>query len=185
MSVRLTNDLREIIANRAVKHAFDPKFKVLKDEEDKLAREAYRAIFPAAELAAIAKIPSNWVRHDNCLRFNVGGLRIALCVEGEGLAVPYRIGQYAGYGCHEIGSIQPGDLCDRIQKHAGAVEAEKAAMRSANSQLKAMLAKISTLKKLREIWPEGQQFYAQYEEAKVSLPAIRVDEINAALGLSA
>lgn len=185
MSVRLTNDLREIIANRAVKHAFDPKFKAWKDEEDKLAREAYGAIFPAAELAAIAKIPSNWVRHDNCLRFNVGGLRIALRVQGDGLAVPYRIGQYSGYGCHELGVIQPGDLCDRIRKHVSAVEAEKSAMHRANAQLKAMLAKISTLKKLREIWPEGQQFYAQYEEVKASLPAIRVDEINAALGLSA
>lgn len=176
MSVRLTNDLRDIIAGRAVNHAFDPKFKAHKKVEDALAREAYAAVFPAAELAAIAKVPANWFRHEKCLRFNVGGLRIALCVEGEGLAVPYYIGQYA--------AIQPGDLCDRIQKHAGAVEAEKAAMRSANAQLKAMLAKVSTLKKLREIWPEGQQFYAQYEEVKTSLPAIRVDEINAALGLA-
>ena len=189
MSFRLTNDLREAIASEAVAHAFDPRKAALTKAEGALAEEAYNHVFPESERKLITKIPSNWVRFDSCLRFNVAGLTIDLNAAGDGFPVPYQInGQHGqrGYSCYRLGSIEVGDLATRIQAHAKAVDDMKSERRVALKQLQAMLAKITTLKRLREIWPEGAQFYAKWEAAPAqTLPTIRVDEINAMLGLAA
>ena len=186
MSIRLTNDLRETIASQAVAHAFDPRRAALAKQEEALAEEAYNHVFPESERKLIAKIPSNWVRFDQCLRFNVAGLTVNLNAAGEGFPVPYQINGHRGYSCHRLGTIEAGDLADRIQAHAKAVEDMRSERRVALKQIGAMLAKITTLKRLREIWPEGAQFYAKWEAAPAqTLPTIRVDEINAMLGLAA
>lgn len=186
MSTRLTNDMRSAIAEVAVAHAFDPRLADLKKAEDKLAREAFASIFPAKETEAVSKLPEHWFRLDECLKFNVGGQSITLRVEGQGLRVPYRAkGQSkGGWGCNTLGSIQHGDLCDRIQKHAQAFEAYRDERKNANRVTMAMLNAVNTTKRLREVWPEGLQFFVMYEgEERAPLPAVRVDEINQILGL--
>ncbi len=182
---RLTNDVREAIANKAVAHAFDPRRAALAEEADTLGRAAYAVVFPKSETDKLASVPENWIRRDACLRFNVGGQHIKLNLVGDGVPVPYRINGYAGYSCSVLGSIPHGDLCDKIQKHAVAVEKLKDESKAARQQLMAMLAKVSTFKRLRDIWPEGAQFFAGYEISSAAVPALRVDEINAMLGLAA
>lgn len=185
---KLTKYSREAIARRAVAHAFDPRQAALADAEDVLAREAYDSIFPKDEQALVAAIPSNWFRLDACLQFNVGGQRITLNVKGDGLPVPYRMkgSEWGSYGCHQIGTIEHGELCDRIQKHAQTVEDVKRERRDALRATENMLNAVTTTGKLKEVWPQGEQFYADYEDRPApALPAVRVDEINSILGLSA
>lgn len=183
---KLTKYAREAITRRATAFAFDPKKAALDEAEDKLAREAHAQIFSKAELEAIKKVPANWIQLDSCLRLNVGGQRIYLHTLDDGLPVPYRIGDYAGYSCQEIGTIGPGDLCDRIQAHAAALEQYKADRNNAFRQVKALLDSATTVKRLRDIWPQGEQFYAIYDPSPaMRLPAVPVGEINAILGLAA
>lgn len=185
---RLTKDLRQSIANAAVAHSFDPKADAHKVAEDALAREAYAHVIPASEVAAAEAMPSNWYRRDACLRFNAGGYTVRLNLIGDGLPVPYQAkGEaYGGYHCAVLGSIPPGDLCDRIQAHAQDGEQLKAERRKAYQAVFAMLEGVSTLKRLAEVWPDGEQFYKRYAETPAaSLPAVRVDEINAMLGIAA
>lgn len=184
---KLTRYFREAIARRAVSHAFDPRQADLAVAEDMLAREAYNLIFPAKEQALVATVPTNWFRLDACLQFNVGGQRITLNVAGDGLPVPYRMkGNDSGtYNCHVVGVIEHGELCDRIQAHAQLVETVKSERRAALRATENMLNAVTTTGKLKEAWPQGEQFYADYEDAPApSLPAVRVDEINAILGLA-
>lgn len=188
MRSRLTNDMRQAISEAAVAHAFNPRRDELKKTEDQLAREAFACIFSAKEIEAVSKIPENWFRLDDCLKFNVGGQSITLRVEGQGLRVPYRAKGSAngGWGCNNLGSIPHGDLCDRIQKHAQAFETYKEERRNAARVTMAMLNAVNTTKRLREVWPEGLQFFVMYEgEERQPLPAVRVDEINQILGLQA
>lgn len=183
MTIRLTNDLRAAITAAAITNAFDKKKSLLEKVESELAIEAYKVVFSKNELDAVTKLPKNWVRYDECLRFNVAGQSITLNTR-PGLAVPYSVAGARGYGCHILGVIESGELCDRIQKHAADKETYKAIRSSTQKKLEAMLNKITTLKKLREVWPEGVEFYQKYEEPKqAALPAIRMDEINVALGL--
>lgn len=182
----LTNYTREVIAKAATAFAFDKIQEAQKQAQDALAREAYATIFDAKELAGVAKIPANWVRRDSCLKFNVGGQSITLSLIGDGLPVPYTIGDYSGYHCKTLGSIPHGDLCDRIQRHAVEVEKTKADRSTAYRSVLNMLNGIRTIKKLATAWPEGKPFYEKYaEKPSEALPVIRTDEINQMLGIAA
>lgn len=182
---RLTNDMRSMIAKSAVKAAFAERDAAFAAAEADLAREAYEATFPAEVRALVAEVPGNWFRKDPCLNFNVGGLRIQLQTEGAGYPVPYCSASGRGYGCHaEIGTIMPGDLCERIRSHAVDKEAASERKKQAKRDLDALLASISTVSKLKSVWPEGEPFYARFMDAAApSLPAIQFAAVNEALGL--
>ena len=186
-SVSLNNDIRDAIAKKAVDHKFGPIFEALATAEDALAREAHASIYTADELSKVAKLPVYWVRRDACLLFNVGGQRLRFDAK-EGLPVPYanKSGSGHGYDCREIGSIPFGDLCDRLQAHALAVEKAKEEKRAAHKAVRTMLDSVRTSKKLAELWPEGAPFYeGMFSPDQLrNLPAIRVDDVNAVLGLS-
>lgn len=183
---RLTNDLRAIIRDTAVRASFAERNAELARIENALAKEAYEATFGPEIRALVAQVPGAWFRKDACLNFNVGGLRIGLEVSGEGYPVPYQTAGGHGYHCHEeIGVIPAGDLCDRIQAHAKAKEDQRDKSKAAYRGLDALLSSVSSVKKLKEVWPEGEPFYGRFLDEKApSLPAIRFAEINQALGLA-
>lgn len=185
--MKLTKYTRQEIARAATAFAYDSKEKELRSAEDALAREAYATLFPEREIKAVLALPKNWIRFDECLQFNVGGQRLHLYTEKDkGLPVPYRIGDYAGYSSKTLGTIGHGDLCDRIQAHAGTVEKTKRARSDSYRKVLALTESVTTIKRLREIWPEGEQFYGKYANAPaVNLPAVQVAELNAELGLAA
>ncbi|OYW51807.1 MAG: hypothetical protein B7Z29_21190 [Hyphomicrobium sp. 12-62-95] len=182
---RLTNDIRGAIHKAAVTAAFAEREAAMKAAEAALAVEAYEATFSEDVLALVAKVPANWFRKDRCLNFNVGGLRIRLNTSDYGLPVPYQSAGGRGYGCHEeIGTVMPGDLCDRIQAHAKAKEALRDQYKRAEKDLEMLLLSISTVNKLKEVWPEGEPFYSRFLDTRApSLPAIRFAEVNKVLGL--
>lgn len=184
---RLTNISREEITRRAVEHAFTEREAAQKLAEDGLAREAFDAVVPVAEQRLAKKLPPYWPRRDPCLRFNAGGYDVQLCVTGEGLPVPYAPnGSRGSYNCSRLGSIPPGDLCDRIQAHVNAVEALKTEKQLANRAVRTMLEAVSTTNKLTEVWPEGTAFYQDFADAPApSLPMVRISEVNVMLGLAA
>lgn len=182
---RLTNLDRDTITAAAVAAAFKPRKEALDKAEDALAREAYATLFTKAELAAVAKLPENWLRFDSCLKFNVGGQRITLNATG-GLPVPYKPkgSSDGGYYCHTIGTIEFGDLCDRIQAHAIAVESLKAERAAAARAVKALVYSVSTTNKFKEVWPEGEAFFSNLTPTTAAnLPAIQVQHVNELLGL--
>lgn len=185
---RLTKYSRKAIASAATAHSFDPKSELLAATEDALAQEAYDSVIPAAEKKAAEAMPSNWYRRDACLRFNVGGYSLHLNLIGDGLPVPYKAKgeEYGGYHFGSLGSIPAGDLCDRIQAHAQAKDSLRTERQKAYRAVITMLDGVSTVKRLSEVWPEGEQFCAKYgTTTSANLPAVRVDEVNAMLGIGA
>lgn len=181
----MTNHTRGTILSAAIAFAFDPKEKALAEAEDALAREAHASVFTKKIIDTAKSLPEVWILKIATMTFNVGGQKIELKAS-ERLPVPAKdkndnIARYSGY---ITGTILPGDLCDRIQGHAQTKEKLKEEKATARRQLEAMLAKVTSVKKLAEAWPEGEPFYSQYltKEAP-QVPALRVDEINAMLGL--
>lgn len=182
---KLTNSTREAIARAAIAFAFDPKEKALAKAEDALAREAHALLFPKKIIDAAKSLPAGWTRKISSLNYNVGGQKIELKAS-ESLHVPAldKSNNDAGRSYYIVGAIQPGDLCDRIQGHAQTKEKLRDEKKIAQRQIEAMLAKVTTVKKLAEAWPEGEPFYSKYlDQPAPQVPALRVDEINAMLGL--
>lgn len=183
--LRLTNDYRKAIARAALTAAFEAREKAFEEAEDALAREAYAAAYPANVRTLAMTIPANWLRRDNCLRFTAHGMAFTLRTMRDHLPVPYRVGGSSGYGCHSSHAALDGDLADRVRDHAVAKEHLRGEHESAERKLMAMLSSVQTFGKLKDIWPEGVAFYQRWLDAPApaGLPTIRVDEINAALGL--
>lgn len=181
---RLTNDTRNAIARNAIAFAFDPKREALEKEESELAHEVHAHLFKKSDRDLVEKLDPKWIVRITVLKINANGQSIEL-TSGSALPVPYYGSQgNVGNYYYTTGAIPSGDLCDRIQAHAMALEKYKEDRQGAYRKVEAMLTGVTTVKKLREAWPEGEQFYSPFEDKPApQVPALRVEEINAMLGL--
>lgn len=179
ISYRLTNFDRDEIRDRAVKASFDPRKADLDRTEDRLAREAYALVFSAQLRKQVAALPEKWAQRDSCLRFNVGGMDARLTVlDAKGLPVP------VSYHCSSLGSVTDEALIAAVRSHMDAKETFKEERSRAYSSLRAMLRELNTLRSLVDAWPQGYPFYAHLNKpTPVRVPALRVSELNAMLGL--
>lgn len=178
----LTNGIRDSILSRAISEAFADKKKAIASEEEALAIKLYKAVVPADEIKAAKAMKSGWIRKDRCLRFNAGGYSLNLCLRSRdddtGLPVKY------GNSCNTIGSVT-GELATEAQLFANKKEKLRTEETQAVTKMRAFLNSFTTMKKMKEAWPEGKKFYSMFdvERKKDNLPAIVTKEINAMLGL--
>lgn len=181
-SVRLTNQDRDNVVKAAVEASFADRQQALKVEEDRLARRCYATVFSASVRKAAASIPSGWLPEDRVLRFNVGGLNIRLDVIGDALRVP---AQHAHR--ERLGNVADEGLIAEVQAFLQARDGLKAKREKAQQSLKALLYSVTTLKALRDLWPEGEPFFRGLasKTGAPGLPAPQITELNAMLGLPA
>ena len=175
---RLTETVRDKIARAAVRHKFSPLEEAMRIEEDALAMRCYRAVYPAEQLAIVATLPKEWLRHCSCLRFNAGGWSVSLNTAQE---VPTHHATY----CTSLGDIS-GGLAEEVQAYSQRKEKRKTDCHAAEAELQGFLSSFKTFKQLRDNWPEGEQFYKQYDVTRnaPSVPALRTAKINEMLGLT-
>jgi hypothetical protein len=177
--MKLTKEIRERIVGMATGEYFTPKKKAIDAQEHDLGMELYHHVFNADELAKVSALPRFWLRHDGCLRFNCGGYDIRFTVK-TAVPVPYST------HCASLGSVT-GALSDKAQAFAQSKQDLGRDYDRAKIALMKMLESVSTVKRLKQIWPEGEKFYAQYLDTpeRPGVPAIQVTEINKMLGLGA
>jgi hypothetical protein len=176
---KLTKDLRERIAKRAVNDSYQSKADELKKREAKLGIECYNHVFPKKVRDAISSVPEGWLRTCSCLRFNAGGWNVNLNV-GKEMATP------AASHCSMLGNID-GELAEKVQAYSQEKKTAEEAHRIAYHKLVGFLEQFTTFKKLEEAWPEGKKFYAEFnaDRPNSGVPAVITKEINDMLGLKA
>lgn len=175
---RLSKELRRTIAQRATAQANEKERKELEERSHEIGMRGYETIFDQEVRAMAAWMPAGWVSKDLCLRFNANGWDVKFTVK-EAVPVP----SSSGFGCHMLGSVA-GDLGTEMQKLATDIKTFKEEGDSAYRKVLAMLNQFVTFKQLRENWPEGHQFYKDLDADDVAkVPAVRIAEINALLGL--
>ncbi len=174
---RLTKDMRDTIARAATSVAFKERKEAHRKAENALALELYNSLFDSAVQKAVAKVPNNWFRQDDCLRFNCNGYDLMFRAENP-LPVPY-----SAY-CSRLGNVT-GELGDRAKDHATVAEKLGSDERDAYRKVKVMLDSVSTFAQLEKAWPEGRPFYEKYITSRKgsNLPAVQIAEINEMLGL--
>lgn len=177
--MRLTNSIREDLALKTIKETFGKDVESEKKAEAALAKKAYESLFDPKILTAVKKLPKEWVKFDNCLRFNIRGMSITLCMPEPGVVVPRTI------GCTSLGVLS-GDLGEEVVAFAEKKRDNYNARKDAQRKVYNMLVQLQTIKQLQDTWPEGKKFYADLLKVKEgsALPAIRIEEVNAALGLA-
>lgn len=181
---RLTNEIRNEICEKAIEESFAKKKAALKKEEAKLGMKLYKSVFKPSELAKLDSLDEKWIVRDRCLRFNCQGYDLRFNIadkEEDGVPVPV---SKRDYGCRSLGNIT-GEIAMEAQAFANKKQDASKEEDRARRALMAVLHSVSTVKRLAEVWPEGAKFYNIYlaEVEKTGVPAIKMQELNAMLGL--
>jgi hypothetical protein len=181
--MRLTQEMRSDILKKAMgdtNKAFQKRIDDLRKREHSAAMKCYNSIFAPALRAKVNALPDEWLRIDDCLRFNVNGMDIRLTVK-ERVRVPSK-----EYHCHRLGVIT-GELADEVMSVMQDKQKMEEEHRQISAKLSALLDNCYSIKVLEATWPEGKPFYDYLvkasKEQKAGLPAVLISDINSALGL--
>lgn len=176
--MRLSQHSRESIVKEAIAKAFDAKKARNTKEFEEVGRDAYNLTFPGASLTVVKTLPKLWLKKSSDLnfKFNETWAQIHLT---EAVIVP------PGKDGYCLGIITDKSLVRRFENAQEASRKNKEESNKVKRELTALLNSVNTLKQLKEVWPEGKEFYGFLEGNKGSrnLPAIQFSTVNAALGI--
>lgn len=176
--MRLTTDLRTTIRDRALDAAFKKETEALERAEGRLTVQCWKSFFLASARKAAAAMPKGWISETSDFLVNVGGMQIRLKAT-EPLQVP------ATHCWGHSYVIKTPELAAEVRAHAHAKEDIRNRRKQAKTALDGMLMSVSTVKKLFEVWPEGQAFYKNVAPSPINLPTVHVGEVNKLLKLKA
>lgn len=176
--MRLTNDIRDQIERRAIDAAFKKETEALDKQQSRLVAICYKNLFLASARNAAAAMPKGWISQTSEFLFNIDGEQIRL-KSTETFLVP------ATHCWSKSYVLKSAELTAEVRAWAHAKEDLRTRKKQATAALSGMLLSVSTIKKLFEVWPEGQAFYKDIGPSPVNLPTVHVGEVNKLLKLKA
>lgn len=175
--MRLNKGIRQEICERAVAHGFKSEEKKLQAQTLKLSMEVYNHVYPKKVRDLMDQLPDGMLDTMTTFRVRAGGL--TFCGDFDGKALP--IGARDKYGWPNIESAP---LCKKIKDNLVAWRALRSGRAKITDEVMATLDSVTTLKRLREIWPEAEPFLPTQKDRGVAL-SIPISELNKKLGLPA
>lgn len=199
--IRLTAAMRDSIVEKVWEFKFKKSGEKLDAQEVRLAHKAMVAVFGKAALEALEKIgpPYAFTAHDKDGTKLVGealekwkGTKITWRL-GNG----YQIGMYVrdplppfvthyGHNNNKYFVVKPGALTDEITAWYEACQDWLKQKRETQLKVNAVLNSVTTFNSLQKTWPAGERFWKHIPvdfPFRNQVPAIKVDELNEALGL--
>ena len=200
MSVRLTNWMRESIVNNMLAHRFikGEYARFVKLFAD-LATDCYNDIYDEKARRTMNRLPDGWLRESNTIGVQFG-TKGPSYMELDFSGIPYvahvstHVLRPKNFPSKELRKRTPSKdfrSCQRSyeKEHvfsvryyalANAITEQVALHDKAKKQANAAIAQASTLKRLKEIWPECWPFAKAYEhnDARATLPVVRVADLN-------
>lgn len=187
--MRLTKEFRDELIGKALKHAFAAREKAHEAATTALADALYDYTHGAAEKIA-KKLPRGWVPHNKELRIEAAGfswspartgLKCDRLLMSKARAFPrhdYETATIKVGGAHGVN-----DQAQAVAEEYASIKRDKEAL---CVKLHALVYACTTLPKLRDAWPECEQFLPSTAPKTVStalVPVELVPQVNAALGI--
>lgn len=180
-SVRLTEEMRGVIAAALVRHKIAKRQAAFEKAEFKLAQRVYQSEFSAADRRKMEALPDGWLPTTEHLRVKVGSdwrwLHFGPQVR-DGKRETRRIPANRE---KVIELNLTSEIAQAVRDYAAegaAIQREEAALRE---KAHSVLASVTTTARLAEIWPEAIPFIPK--SVPRLLPVVRREELNAAFGL--
>lgn len=192
---RLLKSDKEVIKNKAMDFRFKKPFEDLRIREERLLYECYDHAVPAEVRRHVKKLPREWVGHNDCAKFNVGGRSIQFCnrdflvhdeskkVKAERIVVPHSYSSWEILG----EAITDQRLVEKVDAYLSDKKELEELKAKTGTSLGALLDKCNTVKALKEAWPEGERFWKDIDfegRTPTGVPAIAMETLNKELGLS-
>lgn len=199
MSTRLTNTIRERIANAVLRHRFSEPVEVLIADRAAFAEEVYNDVYRKADREKMAALPKGWLPETNSINVQFGddgrsyeSLNFSGLVYGGvgGMRKPDDKREVIGrraYSNRAHGCVKVYDADHRLAKKNADLHQRyidlKTSFEAAKQQVEAALSSASTINKLVEIWPEVEPFARSFDDVPVKVPAIPTAKLNEILDL--
>lgn len=197
-SAKLTTTVRDQIVARLLRHRFSGEAAQLIADRAAFAERVYDAVFAKAQRDRMNALPKGWLPTTSQVTISFGGTGrdsyASLYLSGRDYGVldsmldtkpdtiERPVPSIQQQGClkafepTDALSVEHESLCDRAASL-------KSAIAEARSSIGAVVNSVTTTGKLREAWPEIGTFLDDFEEVKLSLPAVPTRELNALLDL--
>lgn len=178
--MRLSEQVRSTILDRALKHGFDKDRALLKKREKTLGEMAYNDIYSKKVRDLMQALPAGYLPETSNVLCRFGSTEGRVYFEKE-KRVPAKHDRYSA-----VAKIFPGDhkLTQQYLELSQQQKDLNTRYKETREQIKAILYSVTTLKKLQEIWPECEPFIKDMLiTQKPALPAVPVKEVNKSLGL--
>lgn len=184
--MRLTNQIREIIIDKAMHKAFDARDKAHEKATTALADAVYQHEYGTAGKIA-AKLPENWCTRINAIEIEAAGFnywrregRMDSCLK---MSKTRPVPENQRSNPPKIGGAHPlNDQAQAVAEEYQAINRDKEALRA---KLNSILYSVTTTEKLLDAWPESKQFIPASAPTTTALvPVELVPELNAALGIA-
>jgi len=185
--MRLTKEFREELIGRALVHAFGAREKAHDEATTALADAMYAHEYSAHEKNA-NKLPQGWVSTSTHLQIKAAGFAYNHTRHGVKHSVLKMSKQRRTPGHSPeiaIGGAHPlNDQAQAVAEEYAAIKRDKEALRA---KLSALVYSVTTIARLREAWPECEQFLPEAAPRPTTalVPVELVPELNAALGIKA
>lgn len=178
MSVRLTKEIRKAITSKILKYTFDARFADLSTEESAIAEAVYADLYSNTVLSQMKAMPSGFLPTNNELRIRFTNLHTYLKLKENRLMADKHYKNWITYGADH-------PLTERWLQFENTKKSLNSERDNLSSHIRAVLASVTTIKKLIEIWPEIKEFAEPFEkEPIVTAVSFPIQELNTRLGLS-
>lgn len=185
--MRLTNEIRKVIIDRAMHKAFDARDKAHEKATTALADAVYQHEYGAIGKIA-AKLPENWCERGRGITIKAAGFswRRQDALKNECLTMsktrPMARDQWSNpaliTGDHPLN-----EQAQAVAEEYQAINRDKDELRA---KLNALVYSVTTTEKLLEAWPECEVFIpASVPTSKALVPVELVPQLNAAIGIKA
>jgi len=193
MSAKLTNYMRERIAEALVQHRFNEPALAIIARRAALASKVYNDLYSPADQKKMAALPNGWLPEDDDISVQFGSGSNYTNIDFSGavygaiarvLKEPLDRTTRRVASSHVSGCARSYEPTHPFVAEYEALKADTAALvteiETAERQAKSAIASASTVKRLIEMWPDIEPFAKDYQdETKPSLPALPTDQLNA------
>lgn len=195
-SAKLTTTVRDTITSRILRYRFGGDVAQLIADRKAFAESCYDAVYDESTRKKIRSLPKGWLPTDSYMLLRFGTEMDRIHFNGHGnLSGLWALVEKAADELHRpllakhtrnaVVAIFDADT-EVAAQHAVLLDRRTELCRrvkEAEGQIRSVVNSVTTTGKLREVWPEIGSFLDDFEDVKLSLPAVPVKELNAILDL--
>jgi hypothetical protein len=182
MALPLTNERRDSILCNAQDLTFAARREAIKQESNRLAELAYSHLYPADVQAKMNALPVEFFSQTSTIFAYLPGNGDSVNLD---LISSRRVGacdrEWRRPAYYLVTGSAVTECVVKLKADRGQLAQD---VNTFKSELRRFLAGITTVKKLKEVWPEGEEFYKHLlgDDAPKNALAVRPETINALIG---
>jgi hypothetical protein len=184
MSQKITKAQADTIVGRVIAHRFDEDQKKLSKELSEIARKIAEASIDPELARIMAGLPPELVCWTNNLTGYFRDEWQSIEIDPPLRVPPAKAGRLS---LKDAIKALPESEQEKAKSDVDTAIDRVIALRSerfrASREIHKVISSVTTIGKLKQIWPEAEPFLAGLEPTKASLPAVQLDSLNALLKL--